>query len=148
MNVDVGERPKTPTDNDSWHFLGVSRHSGTENDPKEWDEYTWPGRLHRYEYDGKTLYFRAQMTGTPSTHNWYYPTDESSTEQWAYYGTTSHAGTFADPHVPDEVTWRGAIHRVEKDGIRLYFKARRAGIPNQQNWAYPQTTVALNISST
>ncbi|WP_082333921.1 PI-PLC domain-containing protein [Pseudomonas syringae] len=137
MGIDVGERPMTPTDNESWHFLGISKHFGTQNDPKEWDEYTWPGRLHRYEHDGKTLYFHAQMTGTPSTNNWYYPTDESSTEQWAYYGTTSHAGTFADPHIPDEVTWRGAIHRVEKDGIRFYFKARSAGIPEQQNWTYP-----------
>ncbi|MQQ37553.1 PI-PLC X phosphodiestherase-like domain protein [Pseudomonas sp. SZ57] len=137
MGVEVGERPMTPTDNESWHFVGISKHLGLLSDPKEWDEYTWPGRLHRYEHGGKTLYFRAQMTGTPSDHGWYYPTDESSTEQWAYYGTTSHAGTFAEPHGPDEVTWRGAIHRVEKNGIRFYFKARFAGIPNQQNWTYP-----------
>ncbi|RMU61009.1 hypothetical protein ALP25_04858 [Pseudomonas syringae pv. syringae] len=142
MGVEVGEHPTTPTDNESWHFLGISKHSGVLRDPKEWDEYTWPGRLHRYEHGGKTLYFHAQMTGTPSDHYWYYPTDESSTEQWAYYGTTLHAGTFADPHTADEVTWGGAIHRVEKDGIRFYFKARIAGIPNEQNWAYPTSATS------
>lgn len=142
MGEEVGEHPTTPTDNESWHFLGISKHSGVLRDPKEWDEYTWPGRLHLYEHGGKTLYFHAQMTGTPSDHHWYYPTDESSTEQWAYYGTTSHAGTFADPHTADEVTWGGAIHRVEKDGIRFYFKARIAGIPNEQNWAYPTSATS------
>jgi len=137
MGVDVGEHPTTPTDNDSWHFLGINKHSGTPADPKDWEEYTWPGRIHRYEYGGKVLFFSALMTGTPSEHNRHYPTDESSNDSWAFYGSTEHAGTFADPHQWNEVTWKGAIHQVVQPGKVIYFAAKLPGNSQAENRPYP-----------
>ena len=137
MDKELEPQPTTATSNASWRFLGVHKHMGTLNEPKVEDEYTWPGRIHRHEANGKILYFRAQMTGTPSLKNWPYPADESSNDYWAYHGSTEHAGTFSDPHQRDEITWKGAIHTTEEQGIKHYFAAKRAGNPAQENWPYP-----------
>ncbi|EPJ82385.1 hypothetical protein CFII64_16562 [Pseudomonas sp. CFII64] len=139
MGVELGAPPTTATDTDSWRFLGVNLNSGKLDDPKQWDEYTWPGRIHRYDYGGKVLFFIAQMTGTPSEKNWHYPTDESSNDYWAFYGSTAHAGTYSDPHQRNEVTWKGAIHLVNQNNTILYFAAKRSGNAEIDGWQYPST---------
>lgn len=131
------EPPSGPENHENWDFLGVTRHLGTYSDPKEWTEYTWPGRIHNYDIGRTVLYFTSKVTGTPSDHNWYYPTDESSNDQWAYVGTTEHAGTFAEPHEWNEVTWRGAIHQVKLATSIRYFEARFAGSGQANGWEYP-----------
>lgn len=141
LEVDLSAQPTTPTDNDSWHFVGISMHSGTLGSPKDWDEYTWPGRIHRYESGGKVLFFSALMTGTPSTKLWYYPTDESTNDYWAFYGATEHAGTFAAPHQWNEVTWRNAIHRVTQAEKTVYFAAKLPGNSEAEKRPYPTSEV-------
>lgn len=139
MGIHVGEHPATPSDNDSWHYLGTHLNEGSYAHPKQWTEYTWPGRIHNYDIGSRILYFSAKMTGTPSdkTNLWHYPTDESSNDWWAYIGTTEHAGTFAEPHEWNEVTWRGAIHQVKLATSIRYFEARFAGSGLANGWEYP-----------
>jgi hypothetical protein len=126
-----------PTNSLSWTYLGTHKNKGTLAEPKEWNEYTWPGRIHRFDHDGKALYFSALSTGTPSENNWAYPTDESSNLYWAYIGNSTHAGTFSDPQEWNEVTWPGAIHRVERDGLQIYYSSTFSGNPEQMNFPYP-----------
>lgn len=139
MGIDVGPHPETATDNDSWRYLGEQKNTGTLDDPKEWTEYTWPGRIHNYDIGRTVLYFSAKTTGTPSDpeNMWYYPTDESSDDHWAYIGRTEHAGTFGEPHEWGEITWRGAIHRVTSPNNTRYFAAQFAGSGEQNGWNYP-----------
>jgi hypothetical protein len=139
MGVDVGAHPETATSNHYWLYLGEHRHAGVWDDPKQWTEYTWPGRIHNYDIGRTILYFSARMTGTPSEQNppWSYPTDESSNDWWAYEGRTDHAGTFAEPHEWNEVTWKGAIHQVKLPDRIRYFEAKFAGNGQQLGYDYP-----------
>jgi hypothetical protein len=83
-------------------------------------------------------------TGTPSEQNhlWYYPTDESSNDWWAYEGRTDHAGTFAEPHEWNEVTWKGAIHQVKLSDRIRYYKAKFVGSGQQLGYDYPDGEIS------
>ncbi|MGV8863894.1 MAG: hypothetical protein ACOH2O_08905 [Pseudomonas sp.] len=141
--------PDTPSSNNAWMFIGSSNngeanresraHAGTFTDPKRWDEPTWPGQIHDYLYNGKHMYFSSLVEGTPSERGWYYPTTETSNNQWTYRGTSQHAGTYEDPKEWDEITWPTAIHYYEIDGQRAYFSALNEGNASASFWHYPTT---------
>jgi hypothetical protein len=141
--------PDTPSSNNAWMFIGSSNnsganresraHAGTFTDPKRWDEPTWPGQIHDYLYNGRHMYFSSLVEGTPSERGWYYPTTETSNNQWTYRGTSQHAGTYEDPKEWDEITWPTAIHYYEIDGQRTYFSALNEGNASASFWHYPTT---------
>lgn len=123
--------PTSATDNDHWEFY--ARHAGTFADPKDWNDYSLPGDIHRYEYGGKTLFFEARHAGRPSSRYWHYPTEETSNDYWTYKGL--HAGTWQDPKTWNEPTWPGAIHWYRE--YNLFFISRVSGTPSAHNWYYP-----------
>jgi hypothetical protein len=97
--------PTVPGESNTlWTWKGA--YAGTYADPKNWDELTYPGAIHHYKGVG---YFASTFTGNAAHHNWYYPTvpGESNTH-WTWKGV--HAGTYADPKVWNELTYKGAIH--------------------------------------
>ncbi|MCQ9424372.1 hypothetical protein NRB16_12690 [Pseudomonas sp. LJDD11] len=128
--------PTSASDNEHWTFY--SRHIGTFSDPKDWNDYSVPGDIHRYEYGYKTLFFQARQSGRPSAHNWYYPTREVSDANWTYKGL--HAGTWQDPKTWNEPTWPGAVHWYKE--YNLFFTSRVTGTPSANYWHYPTSAVS------
>lgn len=129
--------PQSGEDSEYFVYLGSSRHAGTYEAPKDWDEFTWPGRIHRYDYADKVLFFSPLSAGTPSERFWHYPTEAVSNAHWYLVAASAHAGTFKDPKDWTDVTWRGAIHANSANGTLLYYAAKKNGIPSQNDWAYP-----------
>jgi hypothetical protein len=131
--------PSNAMQPEHWSILGFHINEGTLEKPKRWDEYTWAGRIHRSEAtsDGKIRFFAALSSGVPSSKSWIYPNDDSSNQYWSYIGTSEHAGTFEDPQQWSDMTWDGAIHRVERSGRGVYYSAKFSGNAEQLNRPYP-----------
>ncbi|WP_236437942.1 hypothetical protein [Pseudomonas syringae] len=129
--------PQGHFDNEFFTYIGESRHDGTYTDPKTWDELTWEGLIHRYEYAGTVLYFAAKVSGIPSQQGWLYPTTGTSNNYWAFMQESRHAGTFADPKDWEDITWPGAIHAHLFDGVRRFYAAKAGGVPSDNEWNYP-----------
>jgi hypothetical protein len=124
--------PTGPYSSESWEFKGA--HAGTYADPKEWDEPSYIGAIHKYVYQGKSLFFSARLEGNASLNGWHYPTSPVSNEYWEYKG--AHAGTYADPKEWNELTRIGAIHKYIYNRGNLYFAAKFDGVANEYNKNY------------
>lgn len=130
--------PAAPNSNTYWTYGG--EHLGTLAEPKHWEEPTLPGEIHRYDYHGKVLYFAAKQEGDPSKNNWYYPTTETSNNNWTYLG--KHVGTYADPKEWDEPTRLGAVHDYLNGNKHLYFTSRFNGNARDRNYYYPTSATS------
>ncbi|PBQ00248.1 hypothetical protein [Pseudomonas congelans] len=118
-------------------FIAMSKHEGTEKDPKDWDDLTWKGRIHRYEHADDVFLFAAKATGVPSEKHWYYPTTGISNDHWTFIAESKNPGTYGAPKDWEDITWPGAIHAYSGDGVRRFYAARGNGTPSKENWTYP-----------
>lgn len=118
-------------------FIASSKHEGTEKDPKDWDDLTWKGRIHRYEHADDVFLFAAKATGVPSEKHWYYPTTGISNDHWTFIAESKNPGTYGAPKDWEDITWPGAIHAYSGDGVRRFYAARGNGTPSKENWTYP-----------
>jgi hypothetical protein len=129
--------PEQGAENEYFTYLGSTSSPGTYDTPRSWSELTWPGRVYRYEINGKILYFTALQNGTPSEHGWYYPTTATSNQHWSLLAESAHAGNFQDPKDWTDVTWPGAMHADTQAGTLHYYAARHGGIPSDLGVVYP-----------
>ncbi|KJH74014.1 metallophosphoesterase [Pseudomonas sp. ES3-33] len=122
--------PTGPYSNDYWQFKGV--HAGTYADPKELDEMTYIGAIHKRVINGGNLYFSSNHIGT--TGELYFPTGPFSNVQYEFRGT--RAGTYAEPKDWLEQTYVGAIHQYS-EGDSSYFISKIDGLPEDGYRVYP-----------
>ncbi|MCI3945096.1 PI-PLC X phosphodiestherase-like domain protein [Pseudomonas syringae] len=136
----AGSRPFPPKgeNSDAWKYIGIDEHKGTFIDPKTEHDFTRPGAIHMVEENGRMSFFSSSFYGVPPLEQgWQYPEGKSSNEHWTHIGSGRHRGTYSDPNVWDEMTWPDAIHEHYSTAGRLYFKARKQGVPSLQGWAFP-----------
>ncbi|MCQ3008762.1 hypothetical protein NLO93_27930, partial [Pseudomonas savastanoi] len=67
--------PADQQDNENWVFYGISRHAGTVDNPKEWNEVSWRGAVHVRNVSGMRLLFsvNSDKEGIPEQDKWSQP---------------------------------------------------------------------------
>lgn len=130
--------PLASGDERNFEQLGAAFHTGLMSDPKVWTDFTTVGDVHQYDVSETKLFFRALFNGSPEQLLAYYPTGAYSNDHWAFIGEGVHRGTLEDPKGLDEVTWHGALHMIDRNGRKVYYSARRSGVPGQEGWPYPE----------
>ncbi len=122
--------PTGPYSNDYWEFKGV--HAGTYADPKELNELTYVGAIHKKTLNSGNLYFAAKFQGYVGEP--FYPAGPFGGPLWDFKGT--RAGTYAEPKDWTEQTYVGAIHQYS-EGDSSYFISKFSGLPKDGYRAYP-----------
>ena len=122
--------PTGPYSNDYWEFKGA--HAGTAADPKESNELTYVGAIHKRVINGGNLYFSSRFNGIAGEVS--YPTGPFSNILWDFKGTL--AGSYAEPKDLTDQTYVGAIHQHSK-GDSSYFISKFDGVPKDGYRNYP-----------
>jgi len=122
--------PTGPYSNDYWEFKGV--HAGTYADPKELDEMTYIGAIHKRVIDGGNLYLSSRFNGIATEAT--FPAGAFSNIWWDFKGT--RAGTYAEPKDWLDQTYVGAIHQYS-EGDSSYFISKFDGLPKDGYRHYP-----------
>jgi len=122
--------PTTVTDNSHFFFAGF--HSGTNADPKVWDEYGKVGSVYYEETHG---FYRLKVEGYPVTANRGIPKKGESNDKWEFMG--ERAGTFINPKSWSDEGSVGDIYVTFTYNRDYYYKLKQAGKPSSHYWHYP-----------
>ncbi|MDG6399464.1 PI-PLC X phosphodiestherase-like domain protein [Pseudomonas quasicaspiana] len=122
-----------------WKLVGNQRHKGTFADPKEFDEVTDIGLIHKTTLEGDVVYLRSWVHGQPAENGWDYPETAASNEYWEYLGSNVRQGTWDDPKGANDFTWPGQIHAFQLGNKRVYLISKVDGFPADHDWSYPES---------